>query len=57
MARNSGEPVVPAQEFNVGVADAAAEKPDDRVAFRAAGLGKFPDGRAAVFEVNRDHAG
>jgi hypothetical protein len=53
----STEAVVAALEFEVGVADAAAEEAKERESLGAAGPGHFAEFDATVFEVDGKHSG
>ena len=57
MARNAFEPIVAAKQFEIRIADTAAQETNDRIACRPAWPGNLSNGSAAFFKVNRNHAG
>jgi hypothetical protein len=54
VTRNPGETVIAAEQFQVGVANAGTQKPDQRVAC-GAWSGHTDNRGAAFFNVNCDH--
>ncbi len=57
MAGGAGEAVVAALEFEVGIADAAAEQPDQGEAFGPGGTRLIAHFDASVFQMYGQHAG
>ena len=57
MSWSAGKTVVPALQFQIGIADAAAEQPDQCEAGGTAGLRFFPHFHTPVLQVYGNHAG
>jgi len=55
VSRSPGEIVIAAEQFEVGIANAATQKPDQRVTCGTAGFGHADNGGAPFFNVNCDH--
>jgi hypothetical protein len=56
MPRRAGEAVVAALEFEIGIADSAAQEAQQRVAMRARGHGRITNRNRAVFQMDSQHA-
>ena len=55
VSRRSAEAVVAALQFEIGVADARAQQPDQRVSRLPARLGPVPDFDETVLQVDGEH--